>query len=123
MNTEKIARTTALFAFGAILFCSAPAQAEGVLAASSAATVDAGFPVITGPATNVLAPTGTYTTDPAPKMTIPDDAPIAQPPKLQVKNYSWPKAGTRLARGASHSKTTTSISMRSYNTVDVRPVR
>jgi hypothetical protein len=123
MNKEQIARTTSLFAFGAILFCCAPARAEGVLAATSGATVDAGFPVITGPATNVLAPTGTYTTDPAPRMKIPDDAPVAQPPKLQVKNYSWPKAGTRLARGASHTRTTTSISMREYNTVDIRPVR
>lgn len=121
MNKEQLARTTSLFAFGAILFCSESAHAEGVLSATSAATVDAGFPVITGPATNVLAPTGTYTTDPAPKMKIPDDAPVAQPPRLQVKNYSWPKPGTRLARGASHSKT--SISMREYNTVDVRPVR
>ncbi|MBX9568004.1 MAG: hypothetical protein K2X77_03875 [Candidatus Obscuribacterales bacterium] len=123
MKKELIALTTSLFAFAAVAANIAPANAEGPLAASSGATVDAGFPVITGPGTTVLTPTGAEVTDPLPRMKIPEGTPTPVLPKLQVRNYSWPKPGTRLARGATRAKTTTRIVAGSYNTIMTDIVR
>lgn len=122
MSKELIALST-LFACAAFCVALTPASAEGVLAASSGATVDAGFPVITGPASSVLTPTGAELTDPLPNMKVPDVLAAPPPPKVQVKNYSWPKAGTRLARGASVTKTSTRILSGAYNTVNAYGIR
>lgn len=116
MKKQLIALSTASFALAAVLVNAAPVLAEGVLAASSGATVDAGFPVITGPGTNVYTPTGGYITDPLPKMRVPDAVVERPVPKVQVKNYSWTNPDTQVARGAG-TKTTRRIVQGSYNTI------
>lgn len=97
----------------AVLVMSAPALADP-LAASSGATVDAGFPVITGPGTNVYTPTGSYLTDPEPNGGTTYGAVQAREVKANVINYSWPTSrttkvfasGARVARAGSYSRTT-----------------
>lgn len=81
----------------------APALAEGVIGASSEATCNSGFPVLTGPGATVLTPSGAFTMG----MSGPTDVynprqkdysetgvtevkPEPKPEiKAQVKNYSW----------------------------------
>lgn len=88
------------------VFSLAPAAfSEGYLEASSEASCDAGFPVITGPGATVFGPNGSYVVGEdescnASRM-IDQDNDKQSPPEpphiveIQVKNYSWPSAKTQ----------------------------
>lgn len=110
MNTRIVAGAAFAVMLGAGLFSMTPANAD-ILQASSGATVDAGFPVLTGPGVTVLTPAGSYETAPAPRMSTAGDTEVKKEIKAQIKNYSWPSQA-RVAQ--SYKKTTVRMSTRTY---------